>query len=107
MFSHSLVVITHQVRPLSQTLDNKLVALCPTIDVLDIIGRGLEMAGRIVAFGDEDVIVHTTFKWLIQRNWRTLKLSADLGRRQTGQKLTMNFSSILPRRSKPGANSRW
>jgi hypothetical protein len=36
------------------------------------------VAGCIVAFGNEDVVVHTTFKWLIQWDWWTLKVSADL-----------------------------
>ena len=73
------VVITHQVRSLSQTLDNEFLALCPTIDILDIICGGLEVAGCIVALGDEDVVVHTALKWLVQRDWGTLMLSADLG----------------------------
>jgi hypothetical protein len=75
---HSSVVITYQVRPLSQALNNELMALCPAIDILDIISRGLEVAGRVVALGDKDVIIHTALKRLIQGNWRTLKLSADL-----------------------------
>jgi len=66
------VVITHQVRPLSQAFNNKLVTLCPTVNVLNIICGRLKVTGRIVALGDEDVVVHTALKWLVQRNWRTL-----------------------------------
>jgi hypothetical protein len=36
------------------------------------------VAGCIVALGDEDVVVHTALKWLVQRDWGTLTLSADL-----------------------------
>ncbi len=54
------------------------MALCPAIDILDIICGGLEVAGCIVALGDEDVVVHTALKWLVQRDWGTLTLSADL-----------------------------
>jgi hypothetical protein len=74
---HISVVVTHQVRSLSQTLNNELVTLCPTVDILDIICCGLEVAGCVVALGDEDVVVHSTLKWLIQWNRGALRVSAD------------------------------
>ncbi len=54
------------------------MALCPAINILDIICGGLEVAGCIIALGDEDVVVHTALKWLVQRDWGTLTRSADL-----------------------------
>lgn len=58
------------------------MGLCPTVDILDIICRGFEMAGRVVALGDEDVIIHTALEWLVQWNWGTLRVSADLKDRE-------------------------
>lgn len=72
------VVITHQVRSLPQALNNELMALGPTVDILDVICCGLEVAGCVIAFGDEDVVVHTALKRLVQWNWGTLRVSADL-----------------------------
>jgi len=72
------VVITHQVRSLPQALNNELMTFCPTVDILDIIRRGLEVAGCVVALGDEDVVVHTALERLVQWNWGTLRTSADL-----------------------------
>ncbi len=83
------------------------MALCPTVDILYVICCGLEVASCVVALGDEDVVVHTTFKWFVQWDRGALMVSADLEVRRTGKEHTMNFSSTLPRRSKPGANSRW
>jgi hypothetical protein len=72
------VVITDQVRSLSQALDNEFMTFCPTVDILDIICGGLKVAGCVVALGDEDIVVHTALKWLIQWDWGTLRMSADL-----------------------------
>jgi hypothetical protein len=36
------------------------------------------VAGCVVAFGDEDVVIHTALKRLVQWNWGTLRMSADL-----------------------------
>jgi hypothetical protein len=83
------------------------MALGPTVDILDVICCGLEVAGCVVTFGDEDVVIHTALKRLVQWNWGTLRMSADQEGWRKVDELTMNFSSILPRRSKPGANSRW
>ena len=71
-------IIAHKVCSFSETLNNEFVALCPTVDILDIIRCGLKVTGCIVALGDEDVVVHTALKWLVQRDWGTLTLSADL-----------------------------
>ena len=55
------------------------MALYSTIDILDIICGGLEMAGGIVALGDKNVVIDSAFQRLIKRNRGTLMLSADLG----------------------------
>jgi hypothetical protein len=73
-----LVILTHQVRSLSQSLNNKLMALCSSIDILDVIRCGLKVAGCVVALGDEDIVIHTTFKWFIQGDWWALMASADV-----------------------------
>lgn len=73
-----LVVVTHQVRSLSQTLDNEIMAFCSTVDIFDVICCGLEVAGCVVTLGDEDVVVHTTLEWLIQWDRGTLRMSVDL-----------------------------
>ena len=75
---HPSVVVTHQVSALSQTLNDELVTLCPTVDILDIICCGLEVTSCIIALGDEDVVVHTALQWLIQGNRGTLNMSAGL-----------------------------
>ncbi len=54
------------------------MALCPTIDIFDVICCGLEVAGCVVALRDEDIVVHTTFEWLIQWDWGPLMVSAEL-----------------------------
>jgi hypothetical protein len=40
------------------------------------------VAGCIVTLGDEDVIVHSALKWLVQWNRGPLRMSADLKGRQ-------------------------
>ena len=58
MYSLLLVlIVTNQVRPLPQTLNDEVMSLGTAVDVPDIIGSGLEMAGSVVALGDEDVVI--------------------------------------------------
>jgi hypothetical protein len=64
--------ITNQVGALSQSFNDKLVTLCPAVDVLDIISRGLEVAGGVVTLGDENVVIYSAFQGLIERDWGTL-----------------------------------
>jgi hypothetical protein len=60
MYSLLLVlIVTNQVRPLPQTLNDEVMSLGTAVDVPDIIGSGLEMAGSVVALGDEDVVIDT------------------------------------------------
>jgi hypothetical protein len=53
-------ILTNKIRPLSKSLNYKIMALNPTIDILDVICSGLEVAGSVVALGDEDVVVYAT-----------------------------------------------
>ena len=102
----SFLLLANQVRALTQALNHKLMTLCPEIDVLDVVGGSLEVASGVVTLGDEDVVVNAALEWLIQWDWGSLKgISCVFC--QTSEQHTMNFSSILPRRSKPGASSRW
>lgn len=93
---------------LSKPLNNKSVALSTEVDILDIIGSSLEMAGGIVTLGNEDIIVLAALQRLVKWDWWTLICTLVLHNTIVGGvPHTMNFSSILPRRSKPGASSRW
>ncbi len=69
--THLLILLPHQIS-LSQPLDHKLFPLSPTVDILYIICGRLEMAGCIVALGDEDVIFLSTCQGLVERDWWTL-----------------------------------
>jgi hypothetical protein len=51
-----------------QTLNLELLASGAAVDVLDIISGGLEVAGGIVALGNEDVVLGTILKRLVDGN---------------------------------------
>ena len=55
-----------------QTLNLELLTSGPAVDVLDIVSGGLEVAGSIVALGDEDVVLGAVLKGLVNRDRRTL-----------------------------------
>lgn len=69
----SVLIIADQIGSLSQPLNDELVALSPAVDVLHVICGGLEVAGGVVALGDEDVVINATFQRLIEGNRGTLK----------------------------------
>lgn len=71
IFSHSLL-LTNQVGPLSQALNDQFVAFRSAVDIPDIVGRGLEVAGCVVTLGDEDVVVYAAFQWLVEWDWGAL-----------------------------------
>lgn len=48
------------------------MSLNPTVDIPDIIGRSLEVAGGVVALGDEDVVVDAALEGFVERDWWTL-----------------------------------
>ena len=70
--SSLLLLLANQVRALAQALDNQLVALSPEVNVLNVVGGGLEVAGGIVALGDEDVVVDTALEGLVEWDWWAL-----------------------------------
>lgn len=55
-----------------QTLNDKLLTRGATVNILDIICCGLEVASGVVALGDEDVVVGAILKRLIKRDGRAL-----------------------------------
>lgn len=54
------------------------MTLYSAIDVLDIVGRSLKVAGCIVALGDEDVVSDAALQWLVQWNRWTLLFLAQM-----------------------------
>jgi hypothetical protein len=48
------------------------VSLSPEVNVLDIVGGGLKVAGGIVALGDEDVVIDAALERLVEWDWWAL-----------------------------------
>ena len=48
------------------------MSLSPEVNVLDIIGGGLEVASGIVALGDEDVVIDAALERLVEWDWWAL-----------------------------------
>lgn len=67
------LILIDQVRSLPKSLNNKLLTRSPAVNILDIIGRSLEVTGGIVALGNEDVILLTAGFRCVERNWWTLR----------------------------------
>jgi hypothetical protein len=44
------------------------MAFSPTVDVFDVICGGLEVAGCVVGFGYENVVIYTALKRLVEGN---------------------------------------
>src|SRR3569833_4201371 len=57
---------------LPQALDDELLAHAPAEDVLDVVSRGLEVAGGGVALGDEDVVLGAVLDRLVEGDGGTL-----------------------------------
>jgi len=55
-----------------ETLDLELLAGAAAVDVLDIVGRRLEVAGGVVALGDEDVVLGAVLERLGDGDRRAL-----------------------------------
>lgn len=108
-FDYFAFLLLRNLDTLSESLHLKLLARSPAVDVLDIVGGRLKVAGRIIAPGHEDLVLGTIILGLVQGNWRTLKSISQLcvSYISTGALRTMNCSSIWPRRSRPGWSSRW
>lgn len=58
---------------LPETLDLKVLASGPVVDVLDVVGGGLEVAGGVVALGEEDVALGPGVGGLVDGNGGTLR----------------------------------
>lgn len=56
-----------------QALEHKLLASAAAVDILDVISGGLEVAGGVVALGDEDVVGGTVVDGLGDGNGGALK----------------------------------
>jgi hypothetical protein len=78
MYVYLPLFLSNQVRSLSQPLNHKFLSFSPAVDVLDIIGSSLKVAGCVVALGDEDVVVDTALQWLVQWDRWSLKVSVDI-----------------------------
>ena len=57
-----------------QTLNDKLLALCSSIDVSDIIRHRFEMRAGVVGFADEHIVVLAGLQRFINGNWRSHEL---------------------------------
>jgi hypothetical protein len=112
-------LLVRDLQPFPEALHHQFLTGAAPVDVLDVVCRRLEVARGIVALGHKDAVLRPVIDWLVQRNGRAL----DQGRsllaqmftqhthervvRQRAQIFTMNCSSILPRRSRPGCSSMW
>lgn len=63
-----VLIVSNEVRPIPQALNDEFVALSPTVDVLDIICGSLKVAGGVVALGDKNVVVDAALQRLVERN---------------------------------------
>lgn len=108
--AHSRLLLVCNLDALPQTFNDKGLAGGALVNVPDVVGGALEVAGGVVALGDEDVVLGAVVGGLVDGNgsalWSvSLAVESEVWR-GLGQ-LTMNCSSILPRRSRPGCSSRW
>jgi hypothetical protein len=55
-----------------QTLNLELLASGAAVDILDVVCGCLEVASSIIALGDEDVVLGTILKRLVDRDRGTL-----------------------------------
>ena len=55
-----------------QTLNHKLLARGPAVDVPDVVGGALKVTAGVVALGDEDVVLGAVLVGLVQGNGRAL-----------------------------------
>lgn len=56
-----------------QPFNNQLLARAAMVDILDVICGGLEVAGGVVALGDEDVVGLAVLDRLVERNGFALR----------------------------------
>ena len=68
----SLPLFVRDLDAIPQTLDLELLAGGAAVDVLDVVGGSLEVAGGIVALGDEDVVLGAVLEGLGDGDGSTL-----------------------------------
>lgn len=105
----SALLLIRNLQTLSKTLNNELLARGAAVDVLDVVGCALKVTAGVVALGDEDVVGTAVVGGLVDGDRSTLVgVSFFITLMLPNiHPLTMNCSSICPRRSKPGWSSRW
>lgn len=59
-------------KTLPQALNLEVLAGAAVVDILDIVGGGLEVAGGVVALGDEDVVTGAVLEGLRDGDGGTL-----------------------------------
>lgn len=59
---------------LSQALNLEFLAGTAPVNVLDVIGRGLKVAGGVVALGDEQIVLLSIVEGLVHGDGGTLKI---------------------------------
>lgn len=59
-------------KTLPQALNLEVLASAAVVDILDIVGGGLEVAGGVVALGDEDVVTGAVLEGLRDGDGGTL-----------------------------------
>lgn len=68
------------------------------VDVLDVVGGGLEVAGGIVALGDEDVVLGAILKRLVDGNRGTLEIVSvyvSISTQVTYHELLLNLAKAV------------
>ena len=60
-------MLIRNIDALPQPFDLELLARGAAVDVLDVVGCGLEVAGGVVALGDEDVVFGAVVDRLVHR----------------------------------------
>jgi hypothetical protein len=75
----SSLLILGDLDAVPQALNLELLAGRATVNVLDVVGGGLEVAGGVVALGDEDIVIGAVRVGLVDGDGRALKdMSAQL-----------------------------
>lgn len=103
------LLLGRHLEALPQALHLQLLAGAAAVDVLHIVGGGLKVRRGVVALGDEEVVLGAILQRLVDGDWGALDASQSRCLRYPpgSVALTMNCSSTLPRRSRPGWSSRW
>lgn len=66
-------MLIRHIDALSQALNLKLLTSAAAVDILDVICGGLEVACGVVALGDEDIVIDTGARRLVNWDGRALR----------------------------------